>query len=93
MFDEKSRYARVPTAHALDRRGRIVEVVGVPEPPDQLLLGYHFRREGQRLDHLAARYLGDPAGFWRICELDGAMLPDALAETREVAIPAKGGRR
>ena len=29
--------------------------------------------EGERLDHLAARYFGDPEQFWRICDANGAM--------------------
>jgi hypothetical protein len=57
-----------------------VEVVSVPDRPDQPLLGLHVLRQGERLDHLAARYLDDPAGFWRIAEINGAMLPDALLE-------------
>lgn len=89
MFDEKSRYRGVAPYEATDRRGRTVAVVPVPPAPAQALLGYHLRKEGQRLDHLAHHYLDDAAGFWRICELNDAMLPDALAEAREIAIPQK----
>jgi len=64
-------------------------VVPVPDKPVQAPLGLHRRVQGQRLDHLAFHYLDDPAGFWRICELADAMLPDALAEVRDVPIPAK----
>jgi hypothetical protein len=45
--------------------------------------------QGERLDHLAAAYLGDGARWWRICELADVMTPDALAEAREVPIPPK----
>lgn len=36
---------------------------------------YHMVREGDRLDLLAARYLGDPLAFWRICDANDAMNP------------------
>ena len=32
-------------------------------------------------------HLGDATGFWRICELNDVMLPDALAEVQVVKIP------
>ncbi len=90
MFDEKSRYVKAQTYTVTDHRGRQVSVVCVPPPPTQVMLGIHVLRQGQRLDHLAAHYLDNPAGFWRICELNDAMLPDALAERPEIAIPVKG---
>jgi hypothetical protein len=89
VFDPKSRYAKATPYQTLDRRGRTVSVVPVPEAPNETLLGYHVLRQGQRLDHLAAKYLDDPAGFWRICELNDAMLPEALSEVRELGIPRK----
>lgn len=89
MFDPQSRYAKVMPYQVRDRRGRTVSVVPVPAPPNETLLGYHVLRQGQRLDHLAAKYLDDPAGFWRICELNDAMLPEALSEVRELGIPRK----
>ena len=89
MFDAKSRYARLTTYTVRDRRGRTVSVVPVPPAPAEGLLGYHILRQGQRLDHLASRYLNDACGFWRICELNDTMLPEALSEASEVAIPVK----
>jgi len=32
------------------------------------------------LDNLAAKYLGDPEQFWRLCDANGAMRPDELVE-------------
>lgn len=89
MFDPNSRYAGVEPYNVVDRWGRAVTVVPAFEAPAQTLLGVHLRLEGQRLDHLAHRYLGDPTAFWRICELNGVMLPEALAEAREVPIPRR----
>ena len=91
MFDPSSRYLRVAGYTAIDRRGRMVTVIPAPNKPDQALLGLHRRIDGQRLDHLAFHYLADPTGYWRICELSDVMLPDALAEARDIPIPVKAG--
>ena len=88
VFDDKSRYVTNASIYeATDRRSRRVAALTVAEKPAQTLLGEHLRKEGQRLDHLASFYLQDPNGFWRICELNDATLPDALAEVDIVKIP------
>jgi hypothetical protein len=33
---------------------------------------------GDRLDNIAARYLGDAQQSWRLCDANGAMQPEAL---------------
>ena len=90
MFDPKSRYRRQEPYETRDRLGRMVVVIPPPEAPAQSLLGHHLRRHGQRLEHLAARYLDDPAGAWRLWELAGVVYPEALSEAVEIAIPVKG---
>ena len=87
MYEKPSRYYGLETYEGTDHRGRTVPVVPVPEPPSQSELGVHLRTQGQRLDHLAHRYLKDPTAFWRICHLNGVMLPEALSEAREIKIP------
>jgi hypothetical protein len=89
MFSQKSRYLKTEQYPVRDRRGRIVNVVAVPDAPDQSLLGFHQLMEGQRIDHLAAKYTLDDAGFWRIAEANDAMLPETLSERPEIAIPNK----
>jgi hypothetical protein len=91
MFDPKSRYTGVQTYQVPDARGRLVTVVAVPAPPLEAPLGIHLRRQGQRLDHLATKYLSNPAGAWRLCELSEAMHMQAIAEDLEIQIP--GGKR
>lgn len=89
-FDPKSRYARhAGTYQVTDRRGRQVVALTAAEPPTPPELGEHLRRDGQRLDHLAHFYNDDPNGFWRIAELNDAVLPDALAEVDVVRIPRR----
>jgi hypothetical protein len=89
MFDPQSRYASAETQTVSDARGRTVTVVLPPPPPEQALLGIHALRQGERLDHLAARYLANPTGYWRIAEQNDVMLPDALTEASEIGIPKK----
>ncbi len=87
MFDPKSRYKDLPLIYRRDARGRVVAVVPIPQAPQQTLRGYHLLKQGQRLDHLANAYLQNPTGFWRICELNDAMLPEVLTEKAEIEIP------
>jgi hypothetical protein len=90
VFDDKSRYVRFANVYAApDRRGRQVQALSPAFVPPQNKLGEHLRRDGQRLDHLANFYLSDPSGFWRIAEANGAILPDALALVRSIAIPTQ----
>ena len=90
MFDPKSRYYPIAPVFLTDSRGRAVAVTPPAPGPAQGLLGIHSRREGERADHLAALYLADPAGYWRIAEMNDAMTAEALTELREVAIPGRG---
>ena len=92
MFDPKSRYFSLKTYTVKDHRGRQVAVVPVPPHPNQDTLGTHVLRQGERVDLLAAKYLDNAAGFWRICELNDAMLAETLTEQREIAIPAGKAR-
>ncbi len=89
MFDSKSRYAKVETYVVTDARGREVTVVTPAPKPTNPTLGIHQLKQGERLDHLAARYLNDPAGYWRIAEQNDVMLPEALTEARDIEIPTK----
>ena len=87
MFDDNSRYKNAPVYELKDRRGRIVTVVATPPAPLQSLLGFHLLKQGQHLDHLAGRYLNNPTAFWRMSEINDVMLPEALSERKEIAIP------
>lgn len=89
LFDPKSRYAGLATFLSVDGRGRMVEAVPPAPAPQQGLRGRHLRRQGERPDHLAALYLSDPAGYWRLAEMNDAMTAEVLSELREVQIPLK----
>ncbi|HZM49633.1 MAG TPA: hypothetical protein VFE68_04045 [Vicinamibacteria bacterium] len=89
MFEPGSRYEKMPTYTVTLPDGRTVTAVRLPLPLADPLLGYHRRLEGQRLDHIAARYLRDATTFWRLCDVSGVMVPDALAARDLVGVPQK----
>lgn len=91
-FPAKSRYHGLERAVWRGERGRPVVYLRrrfVPSPERFSTLGVHPLSDGERLDHLAARRLGDPELFWRICDANGAMKPWELTETpgRTLRIP------
>jgi hypothetical protein len=89
-FDRNSRYVKYAKVYqTTDRRGRPVQALGPAEIPDQRELGEHLRKDGQRLDHLAAHYLDDPTAFWRIAKINDAMSADVLIDRRRIRIPTK----
>ncbi len=90
MFSDKSRYKSTETYQVTDARGRTVTVVGTPAPLSVSVLGYHRLLQGQRLDHMAYKYLGDATAFWKIAETNGVMMAEALTEKSDIAIPNKG---
>lgn len=85
LFPITSRYHGVDVA-TLERAGK--EPIAylrrrfVPPPERFSLLQEHTVTEGDRLDNVAARYLGDPEQFWRICDANNGMHPEDL--TREI---------
>lgn len=51
-------------------------------PPERFTpLEEHEVAAEDRVDNLAAHYLGDPLQYWRICDANRAMRPDELTET------------
>jgi len=84
MFAITSRYYGIPTAELETVDGRKIVYLRrrlVPPPSAFSLLLEHAVVEGDRLDNITARYLGDPEQFWRICDANGAIRPEELIET------------
>lgn len=90
MFFPGSRYADLPTYSVTTSKGEVVAAVTLPLPVQRPLRGFHRRLEGQRLDLIANRYLSDPTGFFRLCDANGAIAPDALGARELCGIPKKG---
>lgn len=94
MFDSKSRYAAIETATYTDAGGRQVRYVRrrfLPQGSTQQTLTEVPVVQGDRLDLLAARTLGDPEQYWRICDANDAMNPFELYDEADdmvrVAVP------
>ena len=56
-------------------------IVPQPGPPNYATIASHVVRQGDRLDLIAAKYLGDPLMAWLICDANGASRPDDLVAT------------
>jgi hypothetical protein len=80
-FAPTSRYYGIATAQHVLPDGRTVVYVErrfLPPTTNFAPLQTLIVAAGDRLDNLAARYLGDPLQAWRLCDANGAMLPEAL---------------
>ncbi len=53
----------------------------VPQPERFQQIQTHTVQQGERLDNVAAQFLGDPTLFWRICDANRAMRPWRLTDT------------
>jgi hypothetical protein len=84
LFPATSRYYGIETAAIETSEG--METIFLlrrfcPLPERCALLQEHVVSQGDRLDNITARYLGDPELFWRVCDANGAMRPEELTET------------
>jgi hypothetical protein len=92
MFPITSRYYGIETAKydAIDGR-QIVYLRRrfLPVMTNAPVIAEHTVTQGERLDNVTARYLGDPEQFWRVCDANNAMRPEELtAEVgRRLRIP------
>ena len=95
-FPPNSRYNGVGTLTYTAPDGREIAYLTrrfVPPPERFSTLRTHVVMEGDRLDNLAARYLGDPEQYWKLCDANGALRPDELVEIigRELRITLPEG--
>lgn len=88
MFDAASRYSKIQqaTITSVDPDGAVRTVTYVrrrflPGTAGQTTLVEHLVVEGERLDNLTARYLGDPTQFWHVCDANEVFRPEELTET------------
>lgn len=84
LYPPNSRYHGLPITVREGPDGEPVAYLRrriVPQPERFSLLQWHTISEGDRLDNLAAHYLGDPEQFWRLCDANRAMRPDDLTAT------------
>jgi hypothetical protein len=50
----------------------------IPQPTVYATIQHCVVVDGDRLDNLAAKYLGDPTLYWMICDANGTVDPDSL---------------
>jgi hypothetical protein len=94
MFEPTSRYYALETATLTAPDGRIIAYKRrrfLPQGESMPLLVEVTVTQGDRLDLITARTLGDPEQFWRVCDANNAMNPfDLTAEpgrTLRVPVP------
>lgn len=83
MFEPESRYYRIETAELELPDGRKVAFKRrrfLPHGTDLDLLVEVGVTEGDRLDLITGRSLGDPQQFWRVADANDAMNPTELTD-------------
>lgn len=85
-FPTDSRYHGSSTLQYTAPNGEMITYLArrfVPQPgaPNFAKIAQHTVRQGDRLDLLAAKYLGDPLLFWLLCDANGAICPDQLLKS------------
>ncbi|MEL6159465.1 MAG: hypothetical protein AAFR18_09630 [Cyanobacteria bacterium J06627_32] len=88
MFNSNSRYYSLATATYTTAAGREVTYARrrfLPSTANMPTIAEVTVTEGDRLDLITARTLGDPEQFWQICDANNAMNP--------VELTAESGRR
>jgi hypothetical protein len=85
MFDTNSRYYKIDDTSMTvkDSDGNERRIVYkrrrfVPSTEGTTTLVEHTVIQGERLDNITARYLGDPTLFWRVCDANLILNPDEL---------------
>lgn len=88
MFNSTSRYYNIkiatvdmPNGDGTTRTVRYVQRRVIPHPDYGLTIIEHTVVEGDRLDNITARYLGDPTEFWLVCDANNILRPNDLTDT------------
>jgi hypothetical protein len=84
LFPPNSRYFGLDTATYTAPDGRVIVYVKrrfVPPPERFETVEEHEITQEDRLDNLAAQYVGDPLQFWRLCDANGVISPGDLTGT------------
>lgn len=81
VFEPTSRYFEIETATLAAADGRVIAYKRrrfLPRGAAMAELAEVTVTQGDRLDLIAARTLGDPEQFWQICDANDAMDPAEL---------------
>jgi len=85
-FPTDSRYYNSATLQYTAPNGQVIAYLArriVPQSgtPNYATVAQHVVKQGDRLDLIAAKYLGDPLMFWLLCDANGAIRPNSLIAT------------
>jgi len=83
IFPTDSRYYGSKVQQYAAPNGQVIPYLArriVPQPgsPNFATINQYTVKQGDRLDVIAAKYLGDPIMAWLICDANGAMRPSDL---------------
>jgi nucleoid-associated protein YgaU len=84
QFAANSRYYGIDTATIRLADGRDIAYVRrrfLPQPDQFQVIERYTVVQGDRLDNIAAKYLGDPTLFWRLADANNAMRAEESIET------------
>lgn len=81
MFSTRSRYAALATTTLVAADGRTITYVRrrfLPQSTELDTLARVIVKEGDRLDLITARTLGDAEQYWRVCDANDTLHPKDL---------------
>ena len=87
MVPVTSRYYGIEVVQLTTSDGRMLAYFRrrfLPAAANAVVMTEHEVTQGERLDNITARYLGDPEQFWRLCDANNAMNPADL--TSEIGL-------
>ncbi len=97
MFPRTSRYYNIEIVKLVTPDQREIVYLRrrfLPNSSNAAIIAEHSVEEGDRLDNVTARYLGDPEQFWQVCDVNDAMRPEELTEEigrrMRIAMPTGG---
>lgn len=83
MISQTSRYIGIEIAFLVTQDGKQINYLRrrfLPNLNVGSVFAMHTVIEGERLDIITSRYLGDPEMFWRVCDVNNSMLPEELTK-------------
>jgi hypothetical protein len=87
MFSKNSRYYNIETARFKVSDEKTIPYVRrriLPASSDLDVQAQHVVMQGERLDIIAAKYGLDPEQFWKICDINDAMMPFELTDEKNI---------
>jgi hypothetical protein len=88
MFDLTSRYyglktstIEMPVGDGTTRTVPYAQRRIIPPDGNSPTVIEHTVTQGDRIDNITARYLGDPTAFWLICDANNVLRPNDLTDS------------